>query len=113
MPATAVQGERFDGPAASARFNRPEAVAADANGVVYVSDVGAHRIRQIAAGMVSTVAGDGTQGFVDGAGNMAEFYGQEGITVSSDGTTVYVADGTAGSDTPIPYNRIRAITFGP
>ena len=103
----------IDGPAATARFNVPEAIAADGNGVVYVSDVGAHRIRRIASGMVSTVAGDGTMGFMDGAGNMAEFYGQEGITVSSDGSTVYVADGTAGSDSTVAFNRVRAITFGP
>ena len=103
-----------DGPAAGARFNRPQAVAADATGIVYVSDTGARRIRRIATdGTVSTLAGDGTAGFMDGAGSMAEFYGQEGLAVSTDGLTVYVADGTAGSDSPVPFNRIRAIAIGP
>jgi len=59
------------------------------------------------------VAGDGTGGFIDGAGNTAEFYGQEGIAVSPDGATIYVADGTLGEEPPGPYHRIRKITIGP
>ena len=62
----------IDGPRAGARFDAPRALAADASGAVFVSDDGAHRIRRIAAnGTVTTVAGDGTGGFIDGAGNMA------------------------------------------
>jgi hypothetical protein len=41
---------------------------------------------------------------------VAEFYGAEGIVVSSDGTTLFVADGTSGNGV-IPYNRIRKITL--
>ncbi|HEX3903409.1 MAG TPA: hypothetical protein VH853_11215 [Polyangia bacterium] len=104
----------IDGPALSARFIRPQAVAADSNGVVYVSDTGASRIRRIGTdGTVSTLAGDGTIGFMDGTGAMAEFAGAEGIAVSANGSTVYVADGDDGADTPLPYNRVRAITIGP
>jgi sugar lactone lactonase YvrE len=104
----------IDGPAASARFENPQAVAADATGVVYVSDTGAHRIRRIGTdGTVMTLAGTGTADFVDGAGNVAEFYGGEGLAVSADGKTVYVADGTHGSDTPVPYHRLRAIVIVP
>jgi sugar lactone lactonase YvrE len=104
----------IDGPGAGARFNQPSALAADAAGDVFVSDSGAHRIRRIAAdGTVTTVAGDGGGGFRDGPGAMAEFYGQEGIAVSSDGATIYVADGTQGDEPPGPYHRIRKITIGP
>ena len=104
----------MDGPGASARFVNPQAVAADANGVVYVSDIGAHRIRRVGTdGTVMTLAGSGTADFLDGAGNVADFYGGEGLAVSADGKTVYVADGTAGSDTPVPYHRLRAVTIGP
>ena len=46
-------------------------------------------------------------GFADGAGAGAQFYGQEGLTVTADGTTVYVADGTNGDSGP--YHRVRAI----
>jgi sugar lactone lactonase YvrE len=112
-PVTSGMGT-IDGPAAMARFNRPQAVAADSTGVVYVSDTGTHRIRRIdTLGNVTTLAGDGTQGFVDGAGNQAEFYGGEGLAVSADGKTVYVADGTLGSDTDVMFHRVRAITIGP
>jgi sugar lactone lactonase YvrE len=104
----------IDGPRASARFSAPAALAADAAGDVFVSDSGAHRIRRITAdGTVTTVAGDGTGGFMDGPGSAARFYGQEGIAVSPDGATIYVADGTAGDDSPGPYHRIRKITIGP
>jgi sugar lactone lactonase YvrE len=104
----------IDGPALSARFNRPQAVAADAQGVVYVSDTSAHRIRRIGVdGMVTTLAGDGTQGYADGANDVAEFFAGEGIAASADGSAVYVADGTLGTDTPVPYHRIRKIAIGP
>ena len=62
---------------------------------------------------MTTVAGDGVAGYREGAGNVAEFFGQEGISVSADGKTLYVADGTLGDEPPGPYNRIRKITIGP
>jgi hypothetical protein len=64
-----------------------------------------------ADGVVVPVAGDGTAGFNDGPGAQAEFYGEEGLAISADGTTLFVADGSAGD--PEPYNRIRQITLGP
>jgi sugar lactone lactonase YvrE len=103
-----------DGPLRAARFNMPAALAVDAAGDLFVSDYGAQRIRRIAAdGTVTTVAGDGKGGFMDGAGATAEFFGQEGIAVSPDGATIYVADGTLGGEPPGPYHRIRKITIGP
>ncbi len=53
------------GPAAGAILNNPQNVALDAAGNVYISDFGNNRIRKISAadGMISTVAGTGTQGF--------------------------------------------------
>jgi len=103
-----------DGARANARFLAPQALAADGNGAIFVSDVDAHRIRRIASdGTVSTVAGNGTAGFADGSGQNAAFFGQEGLAVSADGKTIYVADGTGGSDTPVPYHRLRKITLAP
>jgi hypothetical protein len=104
----------IDGPRASARFVTPRSLAVDASGAVFVSDVGAQRIRRIAAdGTVTTVAGDGTAGFMDGAGNVAEFFGQEGLAASADGASLFVADGTGGVEPPGPYNRVRKITIAP
>jgi sugar lactone lactonase YvrE len=104
----------MDGARASSRFVAPQALAADNTGAILVSDVDAHRIRRIASdGTVSTVAGNGTAGFADGSGQNAAFFGQEGLAVSADGKTIYVADGTGGSETPVPYQRLRKITLAP
>jgi DNA-binding beta-propeller fold protein YncE len=104
----------MDGARASSRFVAPQALAADNTGAILVSDVDAHRIRRIASdGTVSTVAGNGTAGFADGSGQNAAFFGQEGLAVSADGKTIYVADGTGGSETPVPYQRLRRITLAP
>jgi sugar lactone lactonase YvrE len=102
----------IDGPSAQARFSGPESVAVDSHDNVYVSDSLAHRIRRISAdGNVTTVAGTGAAGWNDGAGAQAQFYGQEGLAVTADGATLFVADGSSG--TTAPYNRIRKIQFGP
>ncbi len=99
-----------DGPCASASFNDPRAVAADSLGNVYVSDLGNQAIRMITASCnVQTLAGGGgAAGFADGYGNQAQFYGQEGIAVASDGGVVYVADGNGGDGSA--HNRIRTVT---
>ena len=62
---------------------------------------GGGRIRKIviATGGVTTLAGDGMPGFLDGTGIAAQFDNAEGIT--TDGTNLYVADGD--------NNRIRQI----
>ena len=82
-----------DSPSATARFFRPFGVAVAPNGTVYVADYLNHRIRAIdpTTGTVTTLAGNGTAGFVDGPGATAQFTGPSGVTVNSDGT-VYVAD---------------------
>jgi len=99
-----------DGPAASAQFARPSAVAADAAGNVYVSDIDNHRIRRIdTAGNVATIAGDGNAAYADGDGSAAEFYGQEGIAVTADGKTLYVADGNGGDGSA--HSHVRVISL--
>jgi sugar lactone lactonase YvrE len=102
-----------DGPRLQARFSQPSALAVDAAGDVFVTDVGAHRIRRVAAdGTVTTVAGDGTAGFMDGTGAASQLFGIEGIASTSDGKTLYVTDGSQGVVTD-PYNRVRRIVIGP
>lgn len=57
-----------------------------------MADASNNMIRKItAAGVVSTLSGDGTRAFKDGAGNLAEFYGPLGVEVAPSGTQ-YVAD---------------------
>jgi sugar lactone lactonase YvrE len=83
-----------DGPGASAQFNSPCGVAVDAAGNVYVADSANNRIRKISpAGMVSTLAGDGTGAYADGFGTAAQFQDPFGVAVDAAGN-VYVADST-------------------
>ncbi|HKP72036.1 MAG TPA: hypothetical protein VJT82_03800, partial [Pyrinomonadaceae bacterium] len=63
-----------DGAGAAASFNTPSALAADANGNLYLADTSNNRIRKITPeGAVSTIAGDGTVGSRDGASASAQF----------------------------------------
>jgi DNA-binding beta-propeller fold protein YncE len=91
-----------DGTGAAARFNSPSALAVDSTGNLYVADTGNNVIRKITpAGLVTTVAGDGTIGDRDGPARNARFNGPVGVAVDARGN-LYVAD---------TYNdRIRQIT---
>ncbi len=87
-----------------AKFNFPYGVAVDGSDNVYVTDKNNHRIRKIIpGGMVSTLAGTGSNGFIDGAGDIAKFNSPTGVAVDGSGF-VYVADTI--------NHRIRQITPG-
>ena len=56
-----------DGTASQARFVYPRQLAVDNSGNLYLADESNHRIRKISAfGIVSTLAGNGTSGYLDG-----------------------------------------------
>jgi hypothetical protein len=66
--------------------------AIDSANNIYVGDYGNNAIRKITPnGNVTTVAGDGPAGWVDGAGATARFRAPKGIDVDSSGN-IYVAD---------------------
>lgn len=76
----------------AAQFNQPYSIVADASGNFYVSDRMNNAIRKITpAGVVSTLAGNGTAASVDGTGSAASFTEPLGITLTSSGN-IYVAD---------------------
>ena len=81
-----------DGAGAAASFNTPSALALGPDGNLYVADTGNNRIRKITPeGNVSTVAGNGMAGYVDGPAAQSQFNGPIGLAVSRGGD-IYVAD---------------------
>jgi hypothetical protein len=79
-----------DGPRLLSRFRGPQAAAIDAAGNLLVSDyMGIRKIR--ADGWVTTMAGTGDVGYVDGLGSEAQFNQTAGLCVDGEGN-VYVAD---------------------
>jgi len=94
-PVTTFTGTRpgfADGPAATAAFDTPSALAIDRLGNLYVADTGNNAIRKVAPdGSVTTLAGGGDAGYLDGMGRAARFDGPVGVAVYRDGI-VYVAD---------------------
>jgi len=88
-----VQPGSADGVGAAASFYRPFGLAVDQSGNIYVADTNNELIREISpAGVVTTVAGSGTKGAVNGkTGNTTSFYQPTGIVADGAGD-VYVAD---------------------
>ncbi len=82
-----------DGNGAAARFQRPQGIAVDGTGNVFVADTGNHTIRTIASdGSVSTLAGSpGNPGNLDGVGAAARF-DDPGALGLDDSGLLYVAD---------------------
>ncbi len=93
------------GPATSAELDWPMGVAVDASGNIYIADYYNQCIRKVTAstGIITTVAGDGTQGYSGdgGAATSAKLNLPTGVAVDSSGN-IYIADW---------YNyRIRKVT---
>jgi ABC-type branched-subunit amino acid transport system substrate-binding protein/sugar lactone lactonase YvrE len=82
-----------DGRGPEARFaGAIGGMAIDQQGNIYVPEALAHRIRRITpAGFVSTLAGTGSPGYVDGPVATAQFSSPVGLAVDAAGN-VYVAD---------------------
>ncbi len=79
-----------DGSASEARFHTPSGIAVDGNGNLYVADTGNHAIRKISPlGVVSTLAGTGESGFLDGPGKRAELNGPMGVAVNAAGQVFF------------------------
>lgn len=82
----------LDGPRLEARFLSPGPMVMDSVGNIYFTDFANHDIRKIdLSGMVSTVAGEGLPGYLDGDGEAARFNGPDGLVLIDD-HTLLVAD---------------------
>ncbi len=126
---TGEQGYSGDnGSAKSAVLDSPAGVAVDAAGNIYIADTHNHRIRKVASGTITTIAGTGAAGFsgdggaaasavlnlptaiaVDTAGNLyiadtnnhriRKISGTTITTVAGDGEQLYLNDGVAATQT--------------
>jgi sugar lactone lactonase YvrE len=101
------QGFSGDGGAATAAALYPSGIAVDAAGNVYAADSGSNRIREVAAGsaIITTIAGNGSQGFSGdgGAATAAGLFSPGGVALDARGN-LYIAE--AGS------NHIRKVATG-
>ncbi|MEN8192559.1 MAG: hypothetical protein ABFS12_07055 [Bacteroidota bacterium] len=99
-----------DGPADSAKFISPHAVIINKDGSVAVADIGNARVRLIKDGMVSTIAGNGESGSVDGKPSEATFKYAMDIVLFKE--SIYLAD--AGNHLIrkiIPGNEVSTVTL--
>ena len=92
-----------DGFGTGASFNGPRGLALDGAGALFISEWTGHRIRRAVLGTlaVSTLAGSGTAGFLDGLGTGARFNSPLNLLVLSPGLLL-VSDFSNG--------RVRALT---
>lgn len=81
------------GAATSANLNLPSGLALDGSGNLYIADRNNNRIRQVTAGVITTLAGTASSGFSGdgGAATSAQLSAPVGVGVDSSGT-VYAGE---------------------
>ncbi len=85
-------GAFADGTGTAAQLRQPSGIYFDKQGNLILADRGNQRIRKITpAGVVTTIAGTGTAGYVDGEADVARFADPYGIGIDKDGN-ILVAD---------------------
>jgi RHS repeat-associated protein len=92
-----------DGPATEAELSYPCGVAVDTSGNVYIADTGNNCIRKVdTSGIITTVTGDGTDGYSGDGGlaTEAKLRCPRGVAVDGSGN-IYIAD--------MNNNRIRKV----
>jgi trimeric autotransporter adhesin len=101
-----IQGFSGDGgPATSAQLNNPTGVFVDASGNIFIADKLNNRIRKVSAGTITTVAGNGIEGFSgdNGPATSAALYSPSGVFVDASGN-IFIAVAFS--------NRIREVSGG-
>ncbi|MFB3778173.1 MAG: hypothetical protein ACE141_11195 [Bryobacteraceae bacterium] len=82
-----------NGPALSAQLASPAGIALDPAGNLFIADALNHRVRKVSAGIITTVAGNGTAGFSgdNGPAELARLNHPTAIAIDAAGN-LYVAD---------------------
>jgi len=83
-----------------AKFNSPRGIAINEGGNILIADWNNHVIRRIDTSRVVTTLAGSTQGYADGPGTYAQFYGPSALTVGLR-DYIYVVDNFS--------NRLRLI----
>jgi sugar lactone lactonase YvrE len=83
-------------------------VAVAPSGDIVVVDTGNDRVRLVASGEVSTLAGSGVHGYADGPAPAARFSGPRDVVVSRDGV-IYVADPGTQRVRVIEDSQVRSV----
>lgn len=106
----------------TAQFDKPSGICGDSYGNLYIADHSNHVIRKIdTAGVVTTFAGSGIDGFSDGNSSTAQFSRPWGCIVDNQ-NRIYVADvgnerirriSTSGTVTTIAGNGTTGTADGP
>ena len=82
-----------DGTGAGASFHGMMSLAVDSVGNVYLHDGSGYHIRKVTpAGVVTTIAGDGVQGYLDGTGTSARIDKCRGLELLDDNTLLMTSD---------------------
>jgi sugar lactone lactonase YvrE len=93
-----------DGTGTGAFFDSPQGLAIDASGNMYVADSFNSAIRKVTSGgVVTTLSGNGSIGYLDGPIASAKFYAPQSLVTDAAGN-IYVAD--------MGNNMIRKISAG-
>lgn len=93
-----------DGPGTTAALARPQGVAVDSSGTVYVADSDNNRIRSITGGTVTTIAGNGEEGFNGNNG------ASTGVTLDTPSAVAVAGTSLVFSDTE--NNLVRTLNAG-
>jgi cysteine-rich repeat protein len=100
-----------DGIGAAASFISPRYIASDGSGMLYVADTNGNSIRAFntVTNAVTTFAGNGSCGYLDGVGAAAQIHRPRGMT--SDGTSIYWVEFNAHTIRQAPVATADVSTF--
>ena len=104
-----------NGPAISALLHGPSGVAVDTNGNVYIGDTGNQRIRKVAGGTISSIAGTGTAGYngMPTAAGSAMFSNPSWVWTNPAGTLLLICDTFNGALRSLASGIVSTVAGGP